>query len=67
MQLSLNLTTAGFDHDTLETIVTITFDNGVITASDLVLVQNFWRFLVTQYANYQLTDKAFSVLFLHFH
>ena len=37
MKLSLDLTTAGFTPDTLETTATITLDNGVITHSDLVL------------------------------
>ncbi len=37
MKLSLDLTTAGFKPDTLETSSTITLDNGVITTSDLVL------------------------------
>lgn len=37
MKLSLDLTTAGFTPDTLETTATITLDNGVITSSDLVL------------------------------
>jgi osmotically inducible protein OsmC len=37
MKLSLDLTTAGFKPDTLETSATITLDNGVITTSDLVL------------------------------
>lgn len=37
MKLSLDLTTAGFTPDTLETTCDITLDNGVITSSDLVL------------------------------
>ena len=37
MKLSLDLTTAGFTPDTLETTAIITLDNGIITASDLVL------------------------------
>ncbi|OZI07934.1 OsmC family peroxiredoxin [Siphonobacter sp. BAB-5385] len=37
MKLSLDLTTAGFNPDSLETVATITLDNGVITRSDLVL------------------------------
>lgn len=37
MKLSLDLTTAGYTPDTLETTATITLDNGVITRSDLVL------------------------------
>lgn len=37
MKLSLDLTTAGFTPATLETTSHITLDNGVITASDLVL------------------------------
>ncbi|QJD97264.1 OsmC family protein [Mucilaginibacter robiniae] len=37
MKLSLDLTTAGFTPDMLETTATITLDNGVITNSDLVL------------------------------
>ena len=37
MKLSLDLTTAGFNPDSLETTATITLDNGVISNSDLVL------------------------------
>ncbi|WP_247235590.1 OsmC family protein [Telluribacter sp. SYSU D00476] len=37
MKLSLDLTTAGYTPDTLETSATITLENGVITTSDLVL------------------------------
>lgn len=37
MKLSLDLTTAGFYPNSLETTATITMDNGVITNSDLVL------------------------------
>ncbi len=37
MKLSLDLTTAGFTPETLETTATITLDNGAITRSDLVL------------------------------
>ncbi len=37
MKLSLDLTTAGFNPESLETVATITLDNGVITRSDLVL------------------------------
>lgn len=37
MKLSLDLTTAGFHPESLETTATITLDNGVITNSDLVL------------------------------
>ena len=37
MKLSLDLTTAGFTPESLETKATITLDNGVITRSDLVL------------------------------
>lgn len=37
MKLSLDLTTAGFTPDVLETTATITLGNGTITTSDLVL------------------------------
>ncbi len=37
MKLSLDLTTAGFNPNSMETTATITMDNGVITNSDLVL------------------------------
>lgn len=37
MKLSLDLTTAGFKPDSLETIATITLDNGIISDSDLIL------------------------------
>ncbi|PQA55506.1 OsmC family protein [Siphonobacter curvatus] len=37
MKLSLDLTTAGFNPESLQTVATITLDNGVITRSDLVL------------------------------
>lgn len=37
MKLSLDLTTAGFNPESLQTTATITLDNGVITRSDLVL------------------------------
>ena len=37
MKLSLDLTTAGFNPDSMETTATIIMDNGVITNSDLVL------------------------------
>ncbi|WP_420153441.1 OsmC family protein [Siphonobacter sp.] len=37
MKLSLDLTTAGFNPESLQTSATITLDNGVITRSDLVL------------------------------
>jgi osmotically inducible protein OsmC len=37
MKLSLDLTTAGFKPESLETTATITLDNGTITNSDLVL------------------------------
>lgn len=40
MKLSLDLTTAGFIPDVLETTATITLDNGVITRSDLMLKAN---------------------------
>ncbi|MCD0489740.1 OsmC family protein [Pedobacter sp. MC2016-14] len=37
MKLSLDLTEAGFNPESLETVSTITLDNGVITGSHLVL------------------------------
>ena len=37
MKLSLDLTTAGFNPEFLETVATISLDEGVITSSDLVL------------------------------
>lgn len=37
MKLSLDLTTAGYTPEKLETTAVITLDNGVITTSDLVL------------------------------
>lgn len=37
MKLSLDLTTAGFNPESLETVATITLDEGVITGSNLVL------------------------------
>ena len=37
MKLSSDLTTAGFNPESLETTATITLDDGVITSSDLVL------------------------------
>lgn len=37
MKLSLDLATAGFNPESLETTATITLDEGVITSSDLVL------------------------------
>jgi len=37
MKLSLDLTTAGFNPESLETVATISLDEGVITSSNLVL------------------------------
>ena len=38
MKMSYDLSTAGFNPESLETVSTITLDNGVITSSDLVLM-----------------------------